>query len=241
MGRSNYLMLPYFQFLETRRIHNWFGRIVQLAIWLVVGLLLTGCTTTYAPPVKSDGVPLNFFASSPVLPVSLRRVAILPVACDEPGSAMSEGCETLRPGLLEELIRTKKFEVVSVNPEIMRRYTGRADWTGAEILPADFFNLLQREYGCDAVLFCQLTTFRAYAPLTIGWRMKMVDVRTQRIIWAADEVFDAKAAAGVGAWLIQQGRQLITPEFSDEWAVLNSPSRFGRYSAAKLLATLPGR
>ncbi|MEJ0091156.1 MAG: hypothetical protein WDM80_15610 [Limisphaerales bacterium] len=86
-----------------------------------------------------------------------------------------------------------------------------------------------------------MTTFRAYTPLTIGWRMKLVNVHTRQIIWAADEVFDAKAADGVGAWLVEQGRQLITPEFSDEWAVLNSPSRFGRYSAARLLATLPER
>jgi len=166
---------------------------------------------------------------------------MLPLACEEPGSALSESCEVLRPGLLEELIRTEKFEVVPVNSEILRRHTGRADWTGAETLPADFFSLLQREYGCDAVLFSELTTFRAYAPLTVGWRMKMVDVHTRQIIWAADEVFDAKAAAGVGVWLIQHGRQLITPEFSDEWVVLNSPTRFGRYSAARLLATLPGR
>jgi hypothetical protein len=144
--------------------------------------------------------------------------------------------------LLEELIRTKKFEVVSVSPEILRRHTGRADWTGAEILPADFFSQLQREYGCDAVLFCQLTKFHAYAPLTIGWRMKLVDVHTRQIIWAADEVFDTKQpAVGAGAWLVQQERQLVTPEFNDEWAGLNSPSRFGRDSAARLLATLPER
>jgi hypothetical protein len=209
----------------------------------MAGMLSAGCATTehQTPPMSSTARPENIFTYPSVLPPNLRRVALLPIACDEPGSMLVDSCETLRPGLLEELIRTQKFEVVSVSPEILRRHAGRSDWTGAEILPTDFLGMLHREYGCDAVFFCQLTTFRAYSPLTIGWRMKMVDVHTRQIIWAADEVFDAKAAAGVGSWLIQQGRQLITPEFSDEWAVLNSPSRFGRYSAARLLATLPER
>ena len=66
--------------------------------------------------------------------------------------------------------------------------------------------------------------------------------RVADAIAAADEVFDTKQpTAGVGAWLVDQGRQLVTPEFTDEWAVLNSPTRFGRYSAARLLATLPDR
>jgi len=53
----------------------------------------------------------------------------------------------------------------------------------AEILPPDFLDSLQRVYGCDAVLFCELSTFRAYAPLAVGWRMKLVDVRTRQILW----------------------------------------------------------
>lgn len=219
-------------------------RIVRMGAWLVACLLLAGCATTkqQASQPKPAGPPENVFVSAPVLPPSLQRVAVLPLASEEPGSALSENCGTLQPILLDELTRTKKFEVVSVSPEILRRYTGRADWTGAETLPADFFGLLQRQYGCDAVLFCQLTIYRAYAPLTIGWRLKMVDVRTRQIIWAADEVFDAKQpVVNVGTWLVQQGRQLVTPEFKDEWAVLNSPARFGRYSAARLLATLPER
>jgi hypothetical protein len=116
---------------------------------------------------------------------------VLPLARDESHVDLSSGCETLDPILQSELVKTKKFEVVAASPEMLRTLTGRLAWTGAEILPSDFFGSLQRAYGCDAVLFCQLTTFRAYAPLAVGWRMKLVDARTQKIIWAADEIFDA--------------------------------------------------
>ena len=236
--------LPARPFRETSPIRLRIGKAARLGGCLMAGLLLAGCATPekHSSQSKSAGRPQNVFLDTKVLPASLRRVAVLPLACEESAAALSDSCDTLRPGLMEELLRTRKFEVVSVNPEILRRRTGRADWTGAETLPVDFFSLLQRQYGCDAVFFCQLTTFRAYAPLTIGWRMKLVDARTQQIIWAADEVFDTKQpAVGVGAWLVEQGRQMVAVEFTDEWAVLNSPTRFGRYSASQLLATLPER
>jgi hypothetical protein len=207
--------------------------------WLVVCLLLAGCATgehsAGQPQPKSR--PENVFVYSAVLPASLQRVAVLPVACEEAGPVSPDSCEALGPVLLDELTRTKKFEVVSVSPEILRRRTGRADWTGAETLPADFFGVLQRQYGCDAVLFCELTTFRAYAPLTIGWRLKMVDAHTRQIIWAADEVVEASRRTGN----FQQWWQDMTPESADEWAMQNSPARFGRYAAARLLETLPER
>lgn len=220
------------------------GRTGWTGGWLVALLWLAGCATESHQPglAHPDRPPQNVFSQSPVLPASLRRVAILPLACEASATELSESCAVLGPGLLEELIRTQKFEVVSVSPESLRRHTGRADWTGGETLPVDFFGVLRREYGCDAVMFCELTTFHAYSPLIIGWRFKLVNLQTRQIIWAADEVFDTKPpATGVGGWLVEQGRQLVTPDVSDEWVVLNSPTRFGRYSAAQLLTTLPER
>jgi hypothetical protein len=211
---------------------------------LLACLLLAGCATSQpsAGQNKTGARPSNTFANVGFLPARLQRVAMLPVASEPSDPALAGNCEALRPVIREELIRTRKFEVVSVDPELLRRRTGRTDWTGGETLPADFLGLLQREYGCDAVLFCQLTTFRAYAPLTIGWRMKMVDVHTRQIIWAADEVFDtAKAPASFRGWLVQQVQEACGPESPAKWAAKNSPDSFSHAAAARLLATLPER
>jgi hypothetical protein len=229
---------------------------------LVTCVVLIGCSLMNGTVVSGQDVKSqNVFISSPVLPKDLKRVLVLPLAFKEPRADLGSGCEMLDPILQTELIKTKKFEVIPASPEMLRNLTGRLSWTGAEILPADFFDSLQRVYGCDAVLFCQLTTFRAYAPLAVGWRMKLVDVRTQKIIWAADEVFDAiEPAVAKDAEQFEKQQQNVQGEtksflktllkyadrepssvLDDQWAILNSPRYFGRYSAVKVLQTLPER
>ncbi len=169
----------------------------------------------------------------------------------------------LNPVLQSELIKTKKFELVTITPAELRNLTGQASWTGTEELPANFFNSLQRAYGCDAVLFCQLTTFHAYVPLSAGWRMKLVEASTQNMIWAADIVYDASdAAVAKDAKLFQKQQQgegaqkapkkimeTLTswiyheppPVTEEPWTILNSPRYFGQYTLVKLLQTLPER
>ncbi|MEJ0091157.1 MAG: hypothetical protein WDM80_15615 [Limisphaerales bacterium] len=76
-----------------------FGWVARLAGWMLVGMFSAGCATTehHTPPTSSDARPENIFTYPPVLPTDLRRVALLPIACEEPGSLLVDGCETLRP------------------------------------------------------------------------------------------------------------------------------------------------
>ena len=214
---------------------------IRLAL-LAVGTLLAGCATQ-SQPQTLPGLgqrPANTFAYPPRFSLDLQRVAVLPLACEEPRADLPDGCAALNPILLAELGKLNKFEVVTVPPENLRSRTGRSSWTGAEILPADFLETLQRTYGCDAVLFCQLTVFHAYAPLAVGWRFKLVDTRTRRILWAADELFDAGQPAVLNAAHRYQLAQLRVAA-TDDWTLRNSPRQFGQYAAASLLATLPDR
>lgn len=224
---------------------------------LTACVALTRGTIVFGQDLKSQ----NVFASSPVLPKDLKRVVVLPLVCDESRVDLSRGCEMLDSIFQAELVKTKKFEVIPSGSEMLRSLTGRFGWTGAEVLPADFFDSLQHAYGCDAVLFCQLTAFRAYAPLAIGWRLKLVDVHTQKIIWAADEIFDAgEPLVASSAEQFQKQQQNVHGQtksllktllkladreplsaLDDQWAILNSPRYFGQYSAEKLLQTLPER
>ncbi|MFO1487719.1 MAG: hypothetical protein U1F65_04505 [Verrucomicrobiota bacterium] len=208
---------------------------------LFVCLAFAGCATLGRNVSGlADNRAENTFAYPPTLPMNLQRVAILPLSVEETRGDLPDGCDTLNPILLQELAKLKKFEVVAVNREDLRRRMGRAGWTGAEVLPADFFASLQRTYGCDAVLFCQLTVFQTYAPLAVGWRFKMVDVRTRQILWAADEVCDAGQPSVLKAATRYQVCNFKGGE-ADGWSIRNSPRQFGQYAAARLLATLPAR
>jgi hypothetical protein len=203
----------------------------------------------------------NVYASASQLPVELRRIVMLPPACGAFSGPLSDGCQMLGPVLQAELIKTGKFEVVAADPETLRNCTGALGWTGEETLPSDFFAGLKQFYGCDAVLFCHLTEFRSSAPLAIGWRLKLVDAKTGAILWAADEIYDAKnaqvAKAAQHFERLQQPHQsalyhiysflgwcINTPERSaldDQWNILHSPRYFGEFSVAQLLKTLPDR
>ena len=233
--------------------------------WLPVAGIFVACTVPAHAGgfFGSDIKPDNIYISVTNLPPTLRRVVVLPLAHDESQQALTSGCEMFEQVLQSELIKTKKFEVVTVGARELNYLTGQRSWTGTEELPANFFTTLQKAHDCDAVLFCQLTTYQPYAPLATGWRMKLVDVSTQRVIWAADMVFDASDAAvrkdaqqfqkdQQGEDTEQKSKKVLQtltswvyheppPATEDQWAVLNSPRYFGQYSLAKLLKTLPQR
>jgi hypothetical protein len=222
------------------KISNWSA--VSAAI-LICGLLAGCAVGTPEDLVRFKRYdPQNVYVSGVALPKNIRRVVVLPLACDDNDINLNEGRAQLEPVLVSELIKTKKFEVVSSDSAFLKDRTSRADWSGEEILPQELFALLRENSGCDAVLFSRLTVFRAYPPLAVGWRIRLVDVQTRKTIWAADEVFDGGEAA------VENGarRHQLTEDRSpwgapNEWFVQNSPSKFGQYTAARLLATLPPR
>jgi hypothetical protein len=219
-------------------------RTVWPAGLLALNAALVGCESAplHLSMLQRNYQPDNVFAFPAKLSRSLQRVAVLPVAAETPGNDLPAGCAALTPVLWEQLIKTKKFEVVAVDPVRLRSGTGQPSWTGAESLPPDFLGFLRREYGCDGVLFAELTTYRAYAPLAVGWRFKLVDARSGQVIWAADELFDATKPSVAHAVQRFTEPGLVLPLVHEEnWVAINSPSQFGRYSAAALLETLPNR
>ncbi len=204
--------------------------------------LLTACSTVRVSDmvIGPSYQPSNVYRVN-ALPANLRRVAVLPLTAN-PGDDLAAGREILEPILHEELAKTKKFELVLITPQALRQRTGQASWRADEKLPADFFSTLTNAYGCDAVLFCHLTVFRAYPPLAVGWRFKLVECRDAQTIWAADDVFDAGQPAVVnGARRYEQDQQQNTTPQLDSRRILNAPRRFGHYAASTLLATMPDR
>ena len=235
---------PYgFETTGRRQRRSWLGA----SLAMLLSLVLTARAQTHPGDPPGRLIPLcdeadNTFQAAPVLPSDLRRLVVLPVAWEGGAADLSAGAETVRPILLAELIKTKEFEIVTADPRELREHTGRSNWTGAEVLPADFFGYLQREYGCDAILFCELTDFRANAPLAVGWRMKLVEARTRRILWAVDELVDAEQAGVLSrACLYHDGVPWVFQNAESNWQIEHSPRLFAQYTIARSLSTLPER
>ena len=214
-----------------------------LGRWLLV-LALAGCST----PQKKDlvvgkpYVPDNFHRESDHLPATLRRVAVLPLVSDPSRPDGAAARDSLEPMLLEEIGKTKRFEVVTVTPAKLREWTGKPSWSPEDPLPAKFFENLKERLECDGVLFARVTQFQPYPPLSIGWRMKLVECQSLTALWTIDEVFDSENASVVNAArLYQQHLESQVSHLPVSEGILISPRRFARFSASASLGTLPAR
>lgn len=212
-----------------------------LASW---SLFFTGCATS---PFLSDlgtssYAPSNVYREEALLPSYIKRVAVLPLTTLTDEASLDFGRDSLWPVLLSELGRSRQFELISVPPEELRLLTGRSGWSGEEKLPSDFFEKLKDKLGVHAVLFSRLTQYRAYEPLAVGWRLKLLDAEVPRILWAVDEVFDARVAeVAAAARRYAREHPEAIPSLQDSQSVLLSPRRFGQYTASAIVGTMPGR
>ena len=217
-----------------------FGSSLKLGVWSLVISLLCGCVSNPANLLTYN--PDNIHRSNPTLPANVQRLAVLPLSASSQSCDLDEGREALEPILREELIATKRFEVLQPTTETLRSYTGRTIWSASDELPPDLLEQLNKAVGCDAVLFSELTLFRPYPPIAVGWRFRLVEVHSKEVLWAADEIFDSsQASVRTGANLFGWSEAKFGGAKEERWAMLNSPRHFGQYTLATLLETLPER
>lgn len=206
---------------------------------------LSGCAGSriLAKAITPSYVPSNVFKEGVVVPSQIRRVAVLPFSVmNEDDGDLAFGRDTLMPLFVGELNRARVFEVVTVSTDELRLISGKGVWNAEEKLPLEFFERLKEKFGADAVLFGRLTMYRAYEPLAIGWRIKLIDAEEPHVLWAVDEVFDARdPSVAAAAVRHAQNTPDTTSSLSDSHSVLQSPRRFGSYTASAVVQTMPGR
>jgi hypothetical protein len=214
-------------------------------------MTLTGCEMmqripgwTGRPSVvePAEYRPTNVHRKSDVLPLEIKRVAVLPMSGMTDDPSLEAGEDVLGPVLQAELVKTKRFEIVAVSPDEMQRLTGQAKWRPDEELPEGFFERLRTRTGCDAVMFCQLGRYQAYPPLAVAWKLSLVQGAGPEILWSVDELFDAgnpEVAKGARTYYAQHVR--IETPLQDSETILHAPTLFGQYSLDAVFETLPRR
>ncbi|MGO8696731.1 MAG: hypothetical protein ACLQVY_03300 [Limisphaerales bacterium] len=219
------------------------GRLRRFWPGLAISLLLAGCETRPAHvPFEARYQPSNIFSKGPVLDPDVKRVALLPMAPLLSTETFQAGVDSLQPVLRAELEKSKRFEVIVITPEQLRRWTGQGVWKSEDQLPPDFFDRLQEETGCQAVLFNELTRYQPYQPVAMGWKITLVLNKGHDIFWAADEVFDAGEGSVANAARVYESDHITSQSpLPDPNAILSSPSRFGQYTLYALFTRLPKR
>jgi hypothetical protein len=182
--------------------------------------------------------PANFRGDAR-LPDDVHRVAVLPV---HGGTvARTETAAAMDAVLLTALQRQTRFEVVFVTREECRRLFGAYDFSSVAALPHGFLEKLATHYAVDAVLFTDLTVYKAYRPLALGFRAKLAGVRDVRLVWAFDEIFsadDPRIRNSVRHFYRRSDRGAPSDPMT---TVLQSPARFGAVAADLMFRTLPPR
>ena len=233
--------------IPARRIAGISQALGQAALMLTLASSLAGCKTA---SIKNPGIvvgpfhkPANYSLANGAMPVEMRRVALLPLTSAMNTVEPQSGRQMLQKFLQAEIAKSGLFEVVYVPESKMEQLTGRPAWRMIDELPLDFIEQITREYDCQGVLFSHLTVYQPYPPLNIGWRMGLVYLSPESnngsVVWEIDDVFNAGQKSVMNSArrnAIKNG--LSDPELDMEPGLLNSPRRFGRYTAEAVVATM---
>jgi hypothetical protein len=173
------------------------------------------------------------------MPSSVRRVALLPLYSGEWNHVDLTG---LQQAFAAELGKHDQFEVVTVTPERVHRTFGHDQVSSVEPISSDDFETLVRDYGADAVLFTDLTTYHPYRPLVMGVRCKLVETASVEILWSLDTVFDSgNPTVSTAARRYHLDESAPPYPLQNSSSILQSPLRYSKYVADAVFATLPER
>lgn len=216
----------------------------RIAVLILGACLISGlpsCRTIdqdWDQPVGEAFAPTNFYQRGP-MPISVRRVALLPLYSSEWNHVDLTG---LQQAFAAELGKHDQFEVVAVSPERVHRIFGSEQITSVEPIAADEFEALVREVGADAILFTDLTAYHPYRPLVMGVRCKLVESASADILWSFDTVFDSgNPTVSTAARRYHLDESAPPYPLQNSSSILQSPLRYTKYVADAVFATLPER
>lgn len=214
-------------------------RAAALAVAGALATLFSGC----AVPSEFDSARVGpFFTPANTLGEpslgGMRRVVVLPIWSGD--VAPPEAAAELDPAIVTALQREHRFEVVTLPREESRRRFRAEAMSSTGALPPELMAALKREYAADAVLFIDLTVYKPYRPLAIGFRAKLATIDAPRLVWTFDDVFsteDAAVANSARNFFLGADRRGVPADLTP--AVLQSPGKFASYAAAAMFSTLP--
>ena len=212
------------------------------SLMLLSALLFTiGCQSTPRLGARVKAYrPLNVVTNEVAMDRVVQRVAVMPMVFTGPYQERLATKQMVEAALRRELVKRGAFEVVFLSDAQLGSLVGRSQWKQGDKLPEGFFESLSESADCEAALFAAVSHYHPYPPQTIAWKMRLIDCRNQQTIWEIDELFDSgNVSVAAAADQHYSAYQSGGTRHLDERSVLNSPRRFGEYTAAAVLNTLP--
>ncbi len=237
----------------AQRVQNWIdGNFPPAPACLVASILLlgNGCAAVRDSLDGSVKGPFhevhNYYSAANGWQDEIQVVAVMPLVSGRGNEGSQQGVEQMQPVLTEELARFDQFEAITITQEKLTGLVGVKQVRPLEPLPNKFQEIikhLNKEKGTrqvvDAIMFCELSTYRPYPPLAMGWKMHLYDMKSQELIWAFDEVFNVgDTRMNNSARRFLRNQRLTTMANFSEIMIFDSPRALARYSLHEIMGTM---
>ena len=147
-----------------------------IGIYLCSIFLLSSCRQFEQEKVVREAEPFyptNLYPAER-LPANFSRVAVLPCYFADEDSPLLDYVDEV---FHQELSKQRLFETVRVSPEQMKALFGKKRVSSSGQLPETLLADIETATGANGILFVDLDSYRAYKPLALGIRAKLVDAK----------------------------------------------------------------
>jgi len=196
---------------------------------LILTVLLAGCRPGAHNRVRHY-VALDAIRSA-------NRVVLLPLANQTDSPGIEEGLEA---ELLGAIQRRRLFQLQEVAREPGARQVlldpGRRTYTEQDLVA------IRKASGADAVLIGLVNRWQPYPRMQVGLYLRLVDLRSGRLLWAVDHVWDATNEHTQRRIATFFHREMGAGAEPFDWQLGTvSPRAFQKFVAWEVAGTLPRR
>lgn len=203
--------------------------------WLLAGAILAaGLAGGCGPKPQAPEPTIPCYLESPGALMGIAR-AVLVEPPSDPSTAVV--ARDVAQALARTIAARQIFQVDLALPGEIGLDIAALD--GRRTVTLEQMKTIRDTLQCDVVILTAMTEFHAYPRMRMGLRMQMLDLRSGRLLWSLDHVWDGTEEAT--AKRIQNYHTTRTPGMADplEWRVaLVSPKAFGEFVAADVARTL---
>ena len=159
------------------------GHRSRVAILLLLALLLSGCGTLYRTPVPAA----EYYYLSPNKSLTtIGRVAIVELDND---SSYPKISTDVTEKLYQAVQKKQIFGLTVVHQNDPSWRSLQLDLDSKYTL--DQLAAIRETLKCNAVLLGTITEFRPYPHMTIGLRLKLIDLRDGQLLWGLEQIWDS--------------------------------------------------
>lgn len=217
------------------KFHNLF------ILFILIAACTFGCRRFEEDKIVAQAdpfIPKNLYPIER-LPPYFNRVVVLPCFYSDQDSPVLNYVDEI---FHQELSQERIFETLRLSPKQMKEQFGVERVASNHPLPENFLRRLEELTGANGVLFVDIDSYRAYRPMALGVRSKLVDLKTGEFMWAIDETFDSGHADVMASTKLFQNRsQVRALSLKTSGSVMHSPRIFTKYVAASCFSTMPMR